>query len=457
MKKILCFLFAASILIFSSNSNAQQVIASAGGYYEGNGISLSWTLGEPVIETFEGNGIILTQGFQQPYSFYLSQILNIPAGWSGISGYIDPMNKGVDNMFSTHIPDFVILASLSGFYYPDGGTNTIGDWDYETGYKVKAGSAFDVTLTGTKISPPEVSLFTGWNLMPVLTSCGCPTEEVFDPMDQLEIVKEVAGPNIYWPQYGISSLENLAAGNAYMVLMNDNAGFTYPECTKSSTPAQPQEKPTNYSPWNNINYTASSHAIAFPAEVLSGSGIQPGDLIGVFTPEGLCAGRTEVAEISANKALVAFANDETTIGKDGFGFGEMLVFKVFRPSTNEEMELEIEYNSALPNMGIFADQGLSAAKNLKLQTSDVGELQALAIEVYPNPSNGVFNLTMSHWPPKMQVHIMDTKGRVIEIFSTGKKLDGSAFEFDFSHLPKGVYFLKLVDYGILEMKKIVIN
>nr|NQU93634.1 hypothetical protein [Bacteroidota bacterium] len=124
MKKItshLLLLLLTSIIIQSS---AQQVISTAGGYFEGENISLSWTLGEPVIETFEGNGIILTQGFQQPYNFYLTQILNIPAGWSGISGYINPLNKGVENMFADHIPDFIILASLTDFYYPAGNVNT---------------------------------------------------------------------------------------------------------------------------------------------------------------------------------------------------------------------------------------------------------------------------------------------------------------------------------------------
>nr|NQU92395.1 hypothetical protein [Bacteroidota bacterium] len=72
MKNLVCSFIAIACFAFSITSNAQQVIASAGGFYEGENISLSWTLGEPVIETFEGNGIILTQGFQQPYNFYLS-------------------------------------------------------------------------------------------------------------------------------------------------------------------------------------------------------------------------------------------------------------------------------------------------------------------------------------------------------------------------------------------------
>jgi len=53
MKKLLTFLIAAIIFMLSFDSIAQQVVASAGGYFEGDNISISWTLGEPVIETFE--------------------------------------------------------------------------------------------------------------------------------------------------------------------------------------------------------------------------------------------------------------------------------------------------------------------------------------------------------------------------------------------------------------------
>ncbi len=64
MKQIIGIVF----LLFCLNTYSQQlspeVIASAGDYFENGDISLSWTLGEPVIATFEGN-YILTQGFHQ--------------------------------------------------------------------------------------------------------------------------------------------------------------------------------------------------------------------------------------------------------------------------------------------------------------------------------------------------------------------------------------------------------
>lgn len=80
MKNFYFIAIAMACAAFSFQAQAQQVVASSGGLFEGENISLSFTVGEPVTETFTGGNVILTQGFQQPYSFYLQQILNIPMG-----------------------------------------------------------------------------------------------------------------------------------------------------------------------------------------------------------------------------------------------------------------------------------------------------------------------------------------------------------------------------------------
>ncbi len=70
MKKnvsVYCSVIFITLLLFLTGiSNGQQVISSAGEYFDNGTYSLSWTLGEPVIETYEQGGTKLTQGFQQP-------------------------------------------------------------------------------------------------------------------------------------------------------------------------------------------------------------------------------------------------------------------------------------------------------------------------------------------------------------------------------------------------------
>lgn len=60
---ILLIILGKTIL---QNLNAQEVVASGGNYYDAGQISISWTLGETMIETYGSTDLILTQGFQQP-------------------------------------------------------------------------------------------------------------------------------------------------------------------------------------------------------------------------------------------------------------------------------------------------------------------------------------------------------------------------------------------------------
>jgi len=457
MKTIVNLILTITFVAVSFSSNAQQIIATSGGYFEQENISLSWTLGEPVIETFAGDNIILTQGFQQPYNFYLSQVLNIPAGWSGISAYVNPVNKGIEDIFGLQNPDFVILESMYGFFYPAGGVNTIVDWDYQTGYKIKAINDFNVTLKGTRLDPPMVNLAEGWNLIPVLASCGATTAEVFDGMGTVQIVKEVAGSNVYWPAFNIETLENLEAGKAYFVLTTESGSITYPDCGKNSPLVNLMQTPQNFTSWNDLNYTSTSHTIAFPSQLLLASVIQQGDYIGAFTQAGFCAGRTKITDISSNVAVVAFSADNTTADADGFVPGEMIQFRVFRPGTNEEMILSLKFNPSMPNMGVYENHGLSAALDITIYPSSTPETLKIISMVYPNPSHGQFSLTMNTWPEKLQIYLMDTKGRVIDILKPGKKPNGSAYQFNLQELPGGIYFLKLVYNNTIENKKIVIH
>ena len=66
MKKNVLFILCLFFIVkgFSQDLNP-EVIATSGEYFSGANGSLSWTIGEPVSETFSGVNAILTQGFQQ--------------------------------------------------------------------------------------------------------------------------------------------------------------------------------------------------------------------------------------------------------------------------------------------------------------------------------------------------------------------------------------------------------
>lgn len=65
MKKFFTLIFSIALMQSFGQSIPMQVVASAGGYATSTNLSISWTLGEPVITTLTGTNLMLTQGFQQ--------------------------------------------------------------------------------------------------------------------------------------------------------------------------------------------------------------------------------------------------------------------------------------------------------------------------------------------------------------------------------------------------------
>jgi hypothetical protein len=98
---ILSFIFL-SVSIGSAQSLSPTVLASSGEYFSSGGITVSWTLGELAVETFDAGTVILTQGFQQPYDFETS-IKETGLDWN-ITTYPNPVTDFLKIRFELHEP-----------------------------------------------------------------------------------------------------------------------------------------------------------------------------------------------------------------------------------------------------------------------------------------------------------------------------------------------------------------
>jgi hypothetical protein len=88
--KLLCLIF----LVCGVAMQAQQVIATAGNFSSNTSGSLSWTIGEGIIETYTGTGMILTQGFQQS-TRTSTATQNLSSNAMEISAYPNPTSDFV--------------------------------------------------------------------------------------------------------------------------------------------------------------------------------------------------------------------------------------------------------------------------------------------------------------------------------------------------------------------------
>ena len=86
MKRLIFYL--SVVLLIGHGAKAQQVVTTAGEFFEGENASLSWTMGELITATFTEGANQLTQG-QQQTSFYFTGIDDV-LYFSSIQLYPNP-------------------------------------------------------------------------------------------------------------------------------------------------------------------------------------------------------------------------------------------------------------------------------------------------------------------------------------------------------------------------------
>ena len=76
MKQLLLIPIFTITLNSFGQSLSNEVIGTTGDFYNGTSSSLSWTLGEVMVSSYESSGIMLTQGFHQTYISQNSSSIN---------------------------------------------------------------------------------------------------------------------------------------------------------------------------------------------------------------------------------------------------------------------------------------------------------------------------------------------------------------------------------------------
>lgn len=157
----------------------------------------------------------------------LTAQIQLAEGWSGIASYIQPVDSTLEAMFAG-MNDMIILYNDNGVFYPTDDLNTLGYWDASAGYICKMGGASLLGITGYPIENSEIQLHEGWNILPVLSSNPIAVEALFgDNLDQVEIVKEIAGYQVFWPSKNINQIGLLEPGKAYFVKMSNPLVLSY--------------------------------------------------------------------------------------------------------------------------------------------------------------------------------------------------------------------------------------
>jgi|GEM_PF-427268 len=156
------------------------------------------------------------------------QNLSIPAGWSGISSYFLPYFPEIERLLDPLKGNLIILKNMEGVFWPGQNVNSLVNWETDKGYLIKLSQSAEFQIPGTMTGIYSINLQEGWNLIPILCSCGISTSEISSQLgENLVIITEPAGLNVYWPIMGIQTLQQAVAGKSYFVLVSEAATLVF--------------------------------------------------------------------------------------------------------------------------------------------------------------------------------------------------------------------------------------
>lgn len=407
--------------------------------------------------------VITAIDFHGNESGYSNEIETLPAirwelkeGWSGISSFIEPSDENIENMFDKIESQLIIMQNENGMYWPGQNINTLGNWNMESGYQIKVSEDVNLSVTGTRTDNHALQMQAQWNLIPVLSECDADVAQLFDGTD-LTIVKEVAGTGVYWPEFGINTLQVVQPGKAYFVLMNGTGVVTFLECdTKSAVPGdliirQPLDLPGSL-PWQLPKPSSITHTIAIPSGVVSG--IASGDVIGAFDEAGNCNGA--VLWNNHNISITLFGDDPTTSVKDGFENNEPITFRLWNSETPAAMLLDVTFAADLPNPEMsFVENGLSAIASLKYANSGIlPSAGNPGIVIIPNPAKDEFVLKLG---------VDDLAEGTLTIYTIGgqicliERIEKNENHIKVDQLKPGIYILQIEATGIHSFRRLIIQ
>ncbi len=379
---------------------------------------------------------------------YDTQLIHIPAGWSGLSSNVVPAQAQIQDIMQPVMHQMIAIKDMTDIFWPDQNINTLGSWENHGAFKIKMDNDATLEVFGFYEENRVLNFEEGWNLMPVLSNFAVNVSLMFQGVKEgLVLIKEIAGEKVYWPSQQIFDLDDFIPGRAYLVKASEPFSVAFPSCYSGESASKHSDEKIS-APWSIVEPTASSHIIGIPNNVITG--FELGGYIGVFTPEGLCAGSLHIDHFESNRAITVYANDSLHTDIDGFLAGQQLSYIYHESSTGNQYTLLATYDESYPETDHFAYEGVSMITSLQIDETGVIEPQPLT-NVFPNPAGSHITIaTPSSQSVMLEIHCM--AGNIV----SRQEVSGSK-TLDISGFAKGIYFFHLTGTYFKEVHKVVLR
>jgi len=371
-------------------------------------------------------------------------------GWNSLSGYVVPENAGLETLFAPIQDNLNFVQDMNGFYWPQQGINTIGDFDNMSGYAVKLSQETGFEICGNNLAGNEITLVAGWHYLPVLSYCDVDVTQLFESInDDIVIVQDLIGNKVYWPELGIYTLETLIPGRAYKIKTSAPVTIQFPDCNVKTTEEVIPQKNRFTTPWGDVYSTPLNQVVAFKSVLQESPDSRP---LGAFDDQGNIFGSVLPEKAKNSFVMILHGDDPSTPQKDGFYEGDKIHFAFYHPETGETENLEVAFDPAYENAdGKFQVNSLAVVKSITGENELTYGKERFIL--FPNPADEEIHLNyLGNQSANYRVEIFNNEGAQL----ISNELSGnSTIEVD--HLSKGIYFVKITSNKTIETKKLIIR
>jgi hypothetical protein len=374
-------------------------------------------------------------------------VFNLDLGFQFISSAVDPPEPDMlvvmadvlnDNLDFVRNSQGTMLRKIGPNW-----VNGIGDWIVEEGYLVKMNADDSFTINGILVDPTT----------PIPVEAGFQFVSYFpeNPIDALIAFETIIGDNLDFirnsngqtlrkigPNW-VNGIGDCQPGEGYLVKMFADGELIYPSAAKSSgkTTAVPS------------HFTFEGGNAADPVFTIYIEGLDIGDEVAAYDGETM-VGATKINSQNAfENELPVFS---TLINGQGYEKGNPIILKVWSGNNIVSADFTVEsINNSYVSYVYPEGDGKYSIVNITKGSIENTEEE---ISVYPNPSKGMFNISLEGIKGNIQIKVLDLRGKEHSIF----ELNGSAStQLDLTKLAAGVYFIRFSGKDFSRVKKIVIQ
>ncbi|MFN2163001.1 MAG: S8 family serine peptidase, partial [Candidatus Promineifilaceae bacterium] len=191
------------------------------------------TAGTWTVEVSGANVPIGPQPFALVVDVAQPAALDIPlsTGWNMISSYVNPSDPALETLLAGIQANMVLIKDINGnIYWPEFGSNTIGDWDVRQGYKIYMNAPATLTITGQAVNRAQtaISLPAGWSMIAFLSDTPMAIDQALASISGQLVLAKNGGGDVYWPAFNVNQVGDMQPGQGYKLYLQSPGTLIYP-------------------------------------------------------------------------------------------------------------------------------------------------------------------------------------------------------------------------------------